>query len=133
MNGQTAALMRSFGYEEYAGAGSFQCNGAANPAAGTIFQQRGLPFTVVYSATGVYTITFPPNLKLPKRAFFVDARIQGALADYGDFTVIENSLHTAACRLVIQLQRAGVATAPPALANNAFVQFFFLGTNNTGA
>ncbi len=133
MNGQYSAFARSFGAEEYIGVGSFKCNGGASPAVGNIIQQRGLPFTVAYTATGIYTLQFTAATKLPKRAAYVDARIQSALADYADVLVIENSLHLPANRLVFQLNRAGVAQAPPADANNAWISFEFVGTNNTGA
>lgn len=134
MNGVTSGVARSFGYEEYIGAGSFQTNGAAAPTAAMLRKQLGLPFTVTYSGTGLYTVSFDPKqFKLPLPTFYVDANLIGPIANVGDVRVVANELHLTACRLQIQyIDKAGAALAPPANGAGVSVSFAFVGTNSTG-
>lgn len=132
MNGVSVSPAKSFGPAELLGYGSFATNGASAPTAAMIRSQRGLPFTVTYTATGLYTVTFAKKFKALKALTAVGAWLNGALADYADVMVVANELHLPACRLQLQLHRAGVAQAPPANANGAFVNFEFCVTNTSG-
>lgn len=135
MNGAILGTVNSFGYDECVGAGSFATNGAASPTAAMVRKQRGLPFTVVYSGTGLYTVSFDPaRFKLPSQAFYVDANLVGPIASVGDVRVIANELHLAACRIQIQyIDKAGAALVPPANGSGISVTFAFIGSNSTGA
>lgn len=132
MNGVYANCLRSFAIEGLYGVGSFEVNGTSAPTAAQLVALRGLPFSVAYSATGIYTITFDPSrFKLPKRAVLCRAHLDGPLADYAGVTVLANELHLPACRIQLQLHRTGVAQAPPA--SGSYVSFEFFGENSTGA
>lgn len=134
MNGILSGILRSFGYEEYAGAGSFQTNGAGAPTAAMLRKQLGLPFTVTYGGTGLYTVSFDPaKFKLPVQAWYADANVIGPIASVLDVRVVANELHLPACRLQIQcIDKAGAAVAPPANGAGVSISFSFFGTNNTG-
>lgn len=133
MNGHYASLAKTFDADGYLGVGSFATNGTSSPTASMLRKQMGLPFTVAYSATGIYTITFDKRFRLPKEPFLVIARLQSALADWADVIVTGQALKSGTPTITLQLHRSGTAQAPPTNANGAFVHFAFVGTNNTGA
>lgn len=132
MQGVYTSPAKTFGAAELLGYGSFATNGTSSPTLAMRRMQRGLQFTVAYSATGIYTLTFDRKYKALKPCTIVGAWLNSALADYADVAVTANELHLPARRLVLQLHRAGVAQAPPANANGAFVNFEFVATNTNG-
>ena len=133
MNGATIGDVKSFGYEECCGVGAFLCNGVAAPT--VVRRQRGLPFTVTYGGTGLYTVTFETaRFKLPQAAFYVDANLVGPISSVGDVRVVANNLHLSPCQIQIQyVDKAGAALAPPASGVGMYVSFSFFGSNSTGA
>ncbi len=106
-------------------AGSFQCNAASNPLAATYRRGRYAPaWTVTYTATGIYTVQFPADFKLPALAQVIRAAAWPQCAPVGEYD-------TANRRLVIQAHRNGVANAPAATAGNR-INFALLLTQNDG-
>lgn len=132
MNGVFTSPAKTFGPAEYLGFGSFATNGASSPTNAMRRMQSGLRFTVAYTATGIYTLTFDKKYKALKPCTIVKAWLTGPMADYAEVSVTANELHLPACRLVLQLHRAGVAQAPAANANGVFVNFEFVATNTSG-
>lgn len=132
MNGHYATPAKLFGADEYVMAGSFATNGTTSPTSAMLRKPLGLNFTVAYSATGIYTVTFPSNLKLPAIPYHVEAHLNGAVADWAAVTVTGVNMSAATPNIVLALHRAGTAQAPPANGNGASVHFKLVFTNSTG-
>jgi hypothetical protein len=116
-------------------AGSFQCNAASNPLAATYRRGRYAPaWTVTYTATGIYTVQFPADFKLPALAQVIRAAAWPQWAtlatDWFECAPV-GEYDTANRRLVIQAHRNGVANAPAATAGNR-INFALLLSQNDG-
>lgn len=113
--------------------GSFECNGTSDPSSTTFRYPRGLAFTVVYSATGVFTVTVPAGLTLPSQAHSIIVTPQvTALSDYFATMIVgETTLNTTTRAFVVQCHRAGTGEAPAATAGNR-INFAIFATNSTG-
>ncbi len=115
-------------------AGSFAPNGASAPVV-TASRGRdfGHTFTVTYSATGIYTITWPAGFTLPAQPASIIVTPQfDALASWFDVAPIgETTLTSTTRQIVLQAHRAGVANAPAAAAGTR-INFMLLVSNNTG-
>jgi hypothetical protein len=113
-------------------AGSFQCNGTSNPASTTFRSETGLLFSVVYSATGVFTVTLTdPSLNLPDLPVFIGAEPQGAVlaTDWFD-TFILGEFNRTTRSFAIQAHRSGTGQAPANTAGNR-INFWILFKNTT--
>lgn len=113
---------------ENAGKGGVTCafqflaNGAANPA--TIIDPWGVVQSIVYSATGNYTITLKPRFK-DLRPIATHQSL--AMGTPSDSAVYKKSYVAATAVLVLQTFTAGVAAVIAAGADNAInvtVEFF---------
>lgn len=135
MDGHPSYPLRGLGPDRFVIGGSFQCNGTSNPASTTYRGTSGLPFTVTYSATGVYTITFPSGYRFPAQPLAVVASAQYATlaTDWFEVGVLgETTLNGTARQIVLQAHRSGTANAPANTAGNR-INFWVLMQNNTGA
>lgn len=114
--------------------GSFACNTSSNP---TVTDSRGREFghlfTVVYAATGQYTLSWPSGYTLPAQPGSIIVAPQcGAFANWFDVLPVgESTLTTTTRSLLIQAHRNGVANEPAAAAG-ARINFMLLVSNNTG-
>lgn len=112
MEGRQA--MEAAGHSVVRAAFQFLTNGAANPA--TILDPMGVVQSIVYSATGNYTITLKSRFKdLKPIATHVDL----AMAAPSDSAVYKKSYVASTAVLVIQTFTAGVGAAIAAAADNA--------------
>ena len=92
----------------------FLTNGTSNPA--TIIDPMGVVQSIVYSATGNYTITLKPRFKDMKP---IDTQVSLAMGTPSDSAVYKKSYVAATAVLVVQTFTAGVAAAIAAGADNA--------------
>ena len=115
--------------------GSFQCNSTSNPASTTFRGPPGLVgFSVVYSATGVFTVTLPAGLALPAQAYSIVVSPQFAVlaTDWFDCAVLgESTLNSTTRQFVVQAHRSGTGQAPANTAGNR-INFAIFATNSTG-
>lgn len=112
-------------------AGSFQTNGTSDPATTTFRTSPGLTFTVVYSATGVYTVTLPADLNLPDLPLSIKATPQySALANWFEVGIVGEYNRTTRV-FVIQAHRSGTGNAPSNTAGNR-INFEIVFRNSTG-
>lgn len=136
MDGHNPYGLMTTGPERFVLGGSFQTNGASNPAATTYRGSAGgLSFTVTYAATGVYTVTLASNLRLPAQPMSIALSPQFAVlaTDWFDCAVVgETTLNASTRSFVIQAHRSGVANAPANTAGNR-INFIIYASNNTGA
>lgn len=127
--------LRACGPDRVLLAGSFACNGSTNPTtANSRGREFGHTFTVVYSATGIYTVTLPSGFTLPAQPAVIIVTPQwDAIANWFDVAPVgESTLNTTTRSFVIQAHRSGVANAPAAAAG-CRINFMLLCSNNTGA
>lgn len=115
-----ATPIKGLGTEQFKLSGSFQCNGTSNPASTTHRCPPGLVFTVTYSATGVFTVTFTDtSMVLPDLPLEVNVSPQFAVlatdwfdcATLGEFNRTTRSFQ-------IQAHRSGTGQAPANTAGN---------------
>lgn len=134
MDGHNPHRLFAVGPDRFVLGGSFQCNATSNPSSATFRGTAGMPFTVTYSATGVYTITLPAGFRLPAQPLFVVASAQfAALADWFTVAVLgETTLNGGARQIVLQAHRDGVGQAPANTSGNR-INFMIFASNNTGA
>lgn len=134
MNGHWAGVLNTIGPDRFLIGGSFAVNGTSDPAAASSRGRAGNTFTVAYSATGVYTVTFPLELKLPAQPFSIVVTPQwDALANWFDVAVVgDSTLNGTNRQIVIQAHRSGTGNAPAA-GTGARINFMLLASNNTGA
>lgn len=118
--------LKGLGAEGRAIWGSFAPNGTSNPLLASNSGPPGLrAFTVVYSATGVYTVTLPVDCGPPTAATILLSAQADVLADY--FEVIQIGAYNATTRtFVVQAKQgaSGVAVAANAGARIHFAVLF---------
>lgn len=127
-------ILRGIGPDRVILAGSFAPNAAANPLnASSRGREHGQTFTVVYAATGIYTVTLPAGYTLPAQPASILLVPQfDALVNWFDVAVIgESTLNAVTRQFVIAAHRAGVAIAPAAAAG-CRINFMLHVSNNTG-
>lgn len=115
--------------------GSFQTNGASNPAAATYRRGRYAPaWTVTYTATGIYTVQFPAYFKLPALAQIVWLAAWPQYAtlatDWFECGIV-GEYSIANRNFVIQAHRNGTANAPANTAGNR-INFAMFCSQNDG-
>ena len=134
MIGHTSYPARKFAPDVFTLSGSFQPGGAGQPLAANFRFPRGQDFTVLYTATGIYTVTLGAGLSWPAREFAISLTYQGAVlaTDRTELILIgESSLNSATKSFVIQSHRAGTAFEIPNTAGNR-IHFKIEVSNNTG-
>lgn len=133
MDGYALHNVKGCGPEPVIYAGSFQCNGTSDPSSTTYEYPPGFPFTVTYSATGVFTVTLPSGFVLPDQPYSIQVTPQfSELANYFAVGVLgETTLNTTTRQFVIQAHRAGTGEAPTNTAGNR-INFAIHATNSTG-
>jgi hypothetical protein len=133
MNGHSSYVMFGLGPDRYLLGGSFAPNGGSAPDPASFRGREGLPFTVAYEATGIFTVTLPEGFTLPAQPHFilVSAQAADAAAWFEVMVVGETLLNTATKSFVIQAHRSGTANAPAAAAGTR-INFAIFTQNNTG-
>ena len=124
----------SIGPERVLLAGSFAPNAAVAPVVtASRGREFGQTFTVAYTATGVYTVTFPAGYTLPAQPASIIVTPQwSAIANWFDVGVVgETTLNTTTRQFVIQAHRSGTANEPVAAAGTR-INFLLHVSNNTG-
>lgn len=128
-----ASPIRGYGADLYVLAGSFQGNGASDPATANSRTTPGFSWTVVRDgAVGLYKVSLAAGCKIPELPVAIDVTLSGAVLatdqcswmQIGDFD-LTNQLFR------IQLHRAGTAFELPATAGNR-VNFKLFVRNTTG-
>lgn len=133
MNGHTPFELQAVAPEVFVLAGSFAPNGASTPTTTDSRGRRAMPFTVAYTATGIYTVTLPSGFNFPSQPLSIVVSSQcSAIANWFEVTVVgETTLNTTTRQFVIQAHRGGVANAPAAAAGTR-INFAIVASNNTG-
>lgn len=134
MDSASLQPVKALGPETIIYEGSFATNASSNPTTTDSRYPIGLPFTVVYAATGTYTVTVPIGLALPAQPFVVACWPQFATlaTDWFECAVLgETTLTTTTRSFVIQAHRNGTAREPAALAGNR-INFAIIASNSTG-
>lgn len=111
--------------------GSFALNGTSDPSVASNGGPPGLAaFTVVYAATGQYTLTLPEGIAPIGTPTIVVSPSAADLTGY--YEVMQTGAYSAASRsFVIQAKRADSGNAP-ASATGARVNFIIAFNNSTG-
>jgi hypothetical protein len=132
MDGFTGYPVKTFRPGAYQGRLSFQTNGSSSPAATTHKGSLKGKCTIVYTATGIFTVTLSAGMAFPETPVILVTSQCADNTNTNQFWVTQTGeWNNTARSFVIQANQGTTAFAPPATAGNR-INFEIGIINSTG-